>query len=90
MEVPDEPGDGVRLEEASLGSFYEVFVKIGHQEPSQESTCPLSHFLESWRTWRFLMNLEMVSDRREHPFEASVKVSSKLDIRNPVKTPPVL
>ena len=40
-------------------------IKIEHQEPSQDSTCPLSLFLESWRTWRFLMNLEMVSDRRE-------------------------
>ena len=37
MEVPDEPGDGVRLGEASLGSFYEIIIKIGHQEPSQES-----------------------------------------------------
>ena len=35
------------------------------------------------------MNLEMVSDRREHPLEASVKVLSRLDIRNPVKTSPV-
>ena len=35
------------------------------------------------------MKLELVSDRREHPLEASVKVSSRLDIRNPVKTSPV-
>ena len=35
------------------------------------------------------MNLGMVSDRREHPFEAAVKVSSRLDIGNPVKTQPV-
>ena len=35
------------------------------------------------------MNLEMVSDRRKHPLEASVKVLSRLDIRNPVKTSPV-
>ena len=28
------------------------------------------------------MNLYMVSERREHPLEASVKFSSRLDIRN--------
>ena len=47
-------------------------------------------FLESWRTWRFLMKLEVVLDDREHPLEASVKFSSRFKIRNPVKTPPVL
>ena len=31
------------------------------------------------------MNLEMVSDWREHPSEASVKVSSRSDTRNHVK-----
>ena len=36
------------------------------------------------------MNLEMVSDDRDHPTEAFVKVSSRSNIRNPVKTPPVL
>ena len=28
------------------------------------------------------MNLYMVSEKREHPLEASVKFSSRLDIRN--------
>ena len=32
----------------------------------------------------------MVSDGREHPSEVSVKVLSRSDIRNHVKTPPVL
>ena len=32
----------------------------------------------------------MVSDGREHPSEVSVKVSSRSDIRNHVKTPPIL
>ena len=36
------------------------------------------------------MDLEMVSDGREHPSEVSVKVSSRSDIRNHVKTPTVL
>ena len=46
--------------------------------------------LESWRTWRFLTYLVMVSDWSEHQREASLKVSWRLDNRNPVKTPPVL
>ena len=41
------------------------------------------------RTLRFLMNLAMVSDIREYPLETSVKVSSSLDIINPIKNPPV-
>ena len=36
------------------------------------------------------MNMELVSDIRDHLSEASVKVSSRSNIRNLVKTPPVL
>ena len=36
------------------------------------------------------MNLEVVSDDRDYPSEVSVKVSSRSNIRNTVKTPPVL
>ena len=49
-----------------------------------------SLFLDSRRTWTFLMDLEMVSDGREHPSKVPLKVSSRSDIRNHVKTPPVL
>ena len=45
------------------------------------SSKPLSGVLE---------DLEVVLDDRYHPSEASVKVSSRSNIRNPVKTPPVL
>ena len=38
----------------------------------------------------FHMDQDMVSDEREYPSEVSVKVSSRSDIRNHVKTPPVL
>ena len=65
-------------------------MKIGHQKACQDSTCPPSLFLGSWRMWRFLTHLVMVSDGREHSREASLKVSWRLDIRNLVKTPPVL
>ena len=61
-----------------------------HKKPCQDSTCPPSLFLESWRTLRFLMNLEVVSDDRYHPSEAFVEVTSLSNIRNPVKTLPVL
>ena len=59
-------------------------------EPVKSCTYPLSLFLESWRTWRLVMNLKMLSDRREHPLETSGKFSSRFNIRNPVKTPPIL
>ena len=90
MDIPDGPADGGRWEETSIWSVCESFIKIWHPEPSQDSTCPPSLFLVSRRTWTFLMDLEMVSDGREHPSEVSVKVSSRSDIRNHVKTPPVL
>merc|ERR1711978_818558 len=90
MEVPDKPGDGIRRLGLSFRSFGESFIKIQYQEPYQDSTCPLSLFLESWRTWWFLINLEVVSDDRYHPLKASVKVSSRSNIRNSVKTPNVL
>ena len=65
-------------------------MNIPYQEPCQDSTFPPSLFLESWRTWRFLMDLEFGSDEWEHLYEASVKFSSRSNIRNPVKTPPFL
>ena len=64
--------------------------RIGPQEAGQYFTCLPSIFLESLRTWRFLTHLVMVSDWREHPREASLKVSWRLDMRKPVKIPPVL
>ena len=80
MDIPDWSGDGVRWEGTSIGTVCESFIKIWHQEPCQDSTCPPSHFLESGRTWTFLMDLEMVSDGREHPSEAFVKVSSRSNL----------
>ena len=87
---PDAPGDVLRWKRTFKRSFSESFIKIGHQKPCQDSTYPQSLSLESWRTWRFLMHLVMVSDGREHSREAFLKVSRRLGIRNPVKTPPVL
>ena len=52
----------------------ESFIKIWHKEPCQDSTYPPSLLSESRS---FLMDLEMVSEGREHPSEASVKVSSR-------------
>jgi len=51
MDIPDEPGDGVRWEEMSIRSVCETFIKIWHQETCQDSTCPPSLFLESRMTW---------------------------------------
>ena len=74
----------------SLGSSSESFIKIQHQKPSQDCTYPASHFLESWRTWMFLMELEMVSGHSEYLWEVLLKVSSRYNIRNLVKTAPIL
>ena len=60
MEVPDESGNGFWWLRIPLESITENFIKIGHQEPCQNSTYPPNLFLESWRTWRFLTNLKMV------------------------------
>ena len=62
MDIPDEPGDGDRWEGTSIRSVSESFIRIRHQEPCQDSTCPPSLFLDSRRTWTFPMDLEMVSD----------------------------
>ena len=52
--------------------------------------CPPSLFMESWRTWRFLMNLEMVPYDMFQPSEVVVKIWSKSNTKNPVKTQSVL
>ena len=88
-EVPDGAGDEVRVERTSIQIFAESFIKIQHQEPCQDSTRPPSLFMESWRTGRFLMELEMESGWREHPYKSLLKVSSRSNIRNLVKTLPI-
>ena len=66
MEIPGGPGDGDRWEGTSIKSASESFIKIGLQEPCQDSTCPPSFFLNSRRTWTFLMDLKMVYDDSEN------------------------
>ena len=88
-EAPDRAGDGDRVEITSIQSFNEGFIKIQLQEPCQDSPCPPSLFKETWRTGRFLIDLEMESGWRGHPYKASLKVSSRSNIRNLVKTLPV-
>ena len=74
MEVPDTPPGGVKRSNLVLRMFGENFMKIGALKGRQDSTCPPSVLLESWRTWRFLINLEVESDDRDHPSEAYMKV----------------
>ena len=66
------------------------FIKIWYQQPCQDFSCPPCLFLDSRRTWIVLIDLELVSDGRKHSSEVCVKVSSRSDIRNHVKTPPIL
>ena len=80
MEVPDKTVDGVLWHVSTLWLYCENFIQIQYQEACQDSTCPPSPFLESFRTWWYLMNLEMVSDHWEHPYGLSMRVSSRTDI----------
>ena len=89
-DVLDGAGDGVKVLNISQGSFTESFMQIQHQEVSQDSTYPPSHFLESWRKVMFLMELEMVSGYSKYPREALLKVSSRSNIRKLVKTTPII
>ena len=82
MDVLDGAGDGVRVLIISMRSFTESFIKIQHQEPHQDSTYPPSLFLESWRMWMFLMELEMVLWYSLYPLEALLKVTLRSKIRN--------
>ena len=87
-DVLDGARDGVGVLKISLESFTESFIKIQHHEACQDSIyCP-SHFLESWRTGLFLM--EMGSEYSKYPREALKKVSSRSIIRKLVKTLPIL
>ena len=52
--------DGVRALKISQGSFTESFIKIQQWEAYKDFTYHQSPLLESWRTWRFLMDLELV------------------------------
>ena len=61
INVPDGPVDAVKLIGVSTWTFCEIFMKIHSQEPCQASTYPPSLILESWRIWRFLTKLKMVS-----------------------------
>ena len=82
----DGAGDGVMLLKISQGSFTESLIKIQHQEACEDSTYPPSLILESFRTGKFLMDLQMVLRYSIYPREASLKVSSRSNIRKLVKT----
>ena len=90
MKVPDWPWVLVIWMRASIWRFYEIFIKIQHQELCQVSTFPPSLFVKSWWTCRFLTNLEMVSYDMYQSYFIAVKLSSKSNIRSCVKALPIL
>ena len=90
MEVPDTPPCGVKRSNMVLGMFCESFMTIGALKGRQDSSCPPSVLLESWRTWMFLTHLEMVSRGLNYPQECFLQVWSWLVDKKPVKTLPVL
>ena len=66
-DVPETLGDGVKRVVTSQGKFPASLTMIGLEKACQDSSCPPSLLLESWRTWMFLKHLEMVSEGLEHP-----------------------
>ena len=73
MDITYGPGDGVRLELTSIKSFCESFIKI-------QLVMAVLEMIYSWfgMVWYGLVWYDLVwSDLRQHPSEASVKVSSR-------------
>ena len=66
-DVLDGAGNGVMVLKISQGSFTESFIKIHHEEACKDYKYHQSLFLESWGTWRFLMDLEMVEGGLVYP-----------------------
>ena len=66
-DVLDGAGDGVMILKLSQGYFTESFIKIHHKEACKDYKYHQSFFLESWGTWRFLMDLEMVEGGLVYP-----------------------
>ena len=77
LQIPDEPGDGVRQKEAFFRASVKVSSRLNIRISSRLhlSSKSLPH---------------KPGDGEEHPQEATVQVLSRLDIKNLVKTPPVL
>ena len=90
MDVLEEARDGVRVPNTSQGSLTESFIKIQHKDAYQDSPYHQSLFLESWRKGMFLMKQEMVSGYPKYPKEALLKVTSRSNTGNLVKTTPII
>ena len=78
MVDPNTPPCGVKRSNLVLRMFGESFMKIGALKGHQDSTCPPSVLLESWRTWRFLIPLLVVSKDPTWSLECLVKISWRL------------
>ena len=74
LDVPETLGDGVGRVETSLGVFLASLKMIGWEKACQDSSCPPSLLLESWRTWMFLRHLELVSKGLGHSQDWCLKV----------------
>ena len=83
-------GDGFRVLIIFIRSLTESFIKIQHKDAYQDSPYHQSLFLESWRKGMFLMKQEMVSGYPKYPKEALLKVTSRSNTGNLVKTTPII
>ena len=65
-DIPETLGDRTIRVETSQGMFAASLKMIGWQKACQDSFCPPSFFLESWRTRMFLRHFEMVLEGLIH------------------------
>ena len=90
MDIPDWPGDGVKMR----GNIHQKYLWKFHQDLTSGTMSRLH--LPSKSLPGVLEDMDIPDEAGdgfrsgEHPSKVSVKVSSRSDIRNHVKTPPVL
>ena len=77
---------GLEYSKYPYKALQKSFIKIKHLEACQDPTYPPSQSLKSWMKGLFLMELDMVSWYSKYPRKALLKVSSRSNIRNLVKT----
>ena len=73
-----------------FGAYAESFSHFGQDLLSQDSTCPPSINLESWRTGWFLTHSQGVLFSLQLYLQHVLKISFISDMNNPFKTLPIL
>ena len=88
--VPDTIDIGVNMLRYVLWSNTVNFINFWVEKVHQDSLCPRSPTLESWRTGWFLIPLTLVSICLDMYYEAILWISSTYEWKKSIKTPYVL